>query len=62
MAAYSYAAGSAMQIIIKSPTSGSSNWTRVITYDSDPTKAAKLHIEYTEAAASGNPYYAYAQM
>jgi hypothetical protein len=57
---HSYASpGAAMQLLEISSGSGT-NYSSQFSYDGDSAKAPKLHIEYTEAA-SGNPFYAYAQ-
>lgn len=48
---YSYASGSAMQLLFLGDADGSGS-IFVESYDTDPTKAAKLHIEYTAAGGS----------
>lgn len=58
MSSYSYASGSAMQFIVVDTLN--SSYGAVSSYDHYSGYAPKLHIEYTEAA-SGNPFYAYAQ-
>jgi len=58
MMSYSYASGSAMQFIVVDTLNLS--YGAVSSYDHYSGYAPKLHIEYTEAA-SGNPFYAYAQ-
>ena len=55
-----WTSGNAMQVLIYGPMAAGQNYGSVISYDNDPSSATKLHIEYTEAA-SGNPFYAYAQ-
>lgn len=58
---YSYASGSAMQLVWKG-TNTDNSWGGVRLYDyTGNAHGLKLHIEYTEAAAGGNPLYAYAQ-
>lgn len=60
LGSYSYASGAAMQMIIVGAGSAN-NYSSQKSYDyGGNTSGPKLHIEYTEAA-SGNPFYAYAQ-
>ena len=59
VASYGPYSSGAMQMLWIGGGSGS-NYTQVYDYSNDASKAMKLHIEYTEAA-SGNPFYAYAQ-
>jgi hypothetical protein len=48
---YSYASGAAMQFFILSPTGSGTHFAAIEYYESDPTRAAKLHIEYTSGGA-----------
>lgn len=59
---YNYVSGAAVQFKIQGTgTVGTLNLEFIYTYDqSGNVSGPKLHIEYTEAA-SGNPFYAYAQ-
>lgn len=60
--AYDYSSGAAMQAFVVGANAGAgNNYYTAYGYDSDPAKAPILHIEYTETAAGGNPFYAYAQ-
>lgn len=60
--AYDYSSGAAMLAFVVGANAGSgNNYYRAYGYDGDSAKAPKLHIEYTEAAGGGNPFYAYAQ-
>jgi len=59
--AYDFSSGAHMQFKIHGDGAGGYHAQDLLSWDySDNTKAPKLHIEYTEAAA-GNPHYAYAQ-
>lgn len=58
---YSYESGAAMQMIIVDSASTLGNFSAQKSYNATGNVSGpKLHIEYTEAA-SGNPFYAYAQ-
>jgi len=58
--AYDYSSGANMQFFAVGPAGSTTFLNRQYSYNGDPEKSAKLHIEYTEAAG-GNPFYAYAQ-
>ena len=59
--AYDFSSGAHMQFKIHGGGPGGFHEQDLLSWDySDNTKAPKLHIEYTEAA-SGKPFYAYAQ-
>ena len=59
--AYDFSSGAHMQFKIHGGGAGGYHAQDLFSWDySDNTLAPKLHIEYTEAA-SGNPFYAYAQ-
>lgn len=61
MGSYSYASGAAILLILENTHSSGSNFAVARSYDyTGNVSGPKLHIEYT-AAATGNPYYAYAQ-
>ena len=58
---YNYSAGSAMMMLWLGTGSSGDNWGEIYDYKKNNSRSAKLHIEYTEAAAGGKPLYAYAQ-
>lgn len=61
ISSFNYSSGAAMICVVRTDPAGSAGWGAVYDYIDVADYAAKLHIEYTEAAASGNPFYAYAQ-
>jgi len=57
---YDYSAGAAMMMLWIGAGKGTVKYMYFTDYTGNTTRAPKLHIEYTEAA-SGKPFYAYAQ-